>query len=178
MDTNVLNFGDFCYKFEENFTEIDKIGDISKFEILNPKIKNLVISRNLKSLTLKSKIFNFDKIWQKIKIPPRWFIITLRFHPECKNQNFPKVVPIWANRSLQRLFPKFWSPYQNLQNSTKLALITKILKKVCKDCSPIFWPILENFDFRIWVKSQSYDKPPWRNFDFGSNFVEIENFGF
>ena len=52
-----MNFADFCYKFEENFTEIDKIGDISKFEILNPKIQNL------KSLTLKSKIFNFDKIW-------------------------------------------------------------------------------------------------------------------
>ena len=56
LDTNFLNFDDFCYKFEENFDEIDKIGDISKFEILNPKIQNL------KSLTLKSKIFNFDKI--------------------------------------------------------------------------------------------------------------------
>ena len=50
MDTKFLNFGDFCYNFEENFTEIDKIDDISKFEILNPKIQNL------KSLTLKSKI--------------------------------------------------------------------------------------------------------------------------
>ena len=56
LDTKFLNFDDFCYKFEENFAEIDKIGDISKFEILNPKIQNL------KSLTLKSKIFNFDKI--------------------------------------------------------------------------------------------------------------------
>ena len=62
LDTIVLNFGDFCYKFEENFAEIDKIGDISKFEILNPKIQNLTKSQNLKSLTLKSKIFNFDKI--------------------------------------------------------------------------------------------------------------------
>ena len=61
LDTKFLNFDDFCYKFEENFAEIDKIGDISKFEILNPKIQNL------KSLTLKSKIFNFDKIWQKSK---------------------------------------------------------------------------------------------------------------
>ena len=33
-NTKILNFDDFCYKFEENFTEIDKIGDISKFEIL------------------------------------------------------------------------------------------------------------------------------------------------
>ena len=56
LDTKFLNFDDFCYKFEENFAEIDKIGDISKFEILNPKIQNL------RSLTLKSKIFNFDKI--------------------------------------------------------------------------------------------------------------------
>ena len=54
LDTNFLNFDDFCYKFEENFTEIDKIGDISKFEILNPKIQNLTKSQNLKSLTLKS----------------------------------------------------------------------------------------------------------------------------
>ena len=38
-------------KFAEFFCEIDKIGDISKFEILNPKIQNL----NLKSLTLKSQ---------------------------------------------------------------------------------------------------------------------------
>ena len=30
--------------------------------------------------------------------------------------------------------------------------------------------IFQNFDFRIWVKSQSYDKPPWRNFDFLSKF--------
>ena len=62
LDTKFLNFCDFCYKFEENFAEIDKIGDISKFEILDPKIKNLTKSQNLKSLTLKSKIFNFDKI--------------------------------------------------------------------------------------------------------------------
>ena len=56
LDTKFLNFDDFCYKFEENFAEIDKIGDISKFEILNPKIQNL------RSLTLTSKIFDFDKI--------------------------------------------------------------------------------------------------------------------
>ena len=54
----------------------------------------------------------------------------------------------------------------------------KILKKSCENCYPILGPILENFDHRILVKSQSYDKPPWRNFDFWSNFVEIENFGF
>ena len=52
LDTKFLNFDDFCYKFEEKFAEIDKIGDISKFEILNPKIQNL------KSLTLKVKSQN------------------------------------------------------------------------------------------------------------------------
>ena len=36
LDTKFLNFGHFCYKFEENFAEIDKIGDIPKFEILKP----------------------------------------------------------------------------------------------------------------------------------------------
>ena len=41
LDTTFLNFGDFCYKFEEKFAEIEKIGDISKFEILNPKITKL-----------------------------------------------------------------------------------------------------------------------------------------
>ena len=54
----------------------------------------------------------------------------------------------------------------------------KILKKSCKNCSPILGQILENFDFRILVESQSYDKPPWRNFDFWSNFeifAKIEN---
>ena len=48
LDTKFLNFDDFC---QEKF-EIDKIGDISKFEILNPKIQNL------KSLTLKVKSQN------------------------------------------------------------------------------------------------------------------------
>ena len=54
----------------------------------------------------------------------------------------------------------------------------KILKKSCDACYPILGQIFQNFDFRILVESQSYDKPPWRNFDFLSNFVEIENFGF
>ena len=128
LDTNFLNFDDFCYKFEENFAEIDKIGDISKFEILNPKIQNL------KSLTLKSKIFHFDKIWQKIKIPPRWFIITLRFPPKFDGQNFPKLVPIWANKrdktffkilksiwtKITKIFTKIGSHHQNF--------VRKILK--------------------------------------------------
>ena len=69
-----------------NFDE--KIDENCKFEILNPKIQNLTKSQNLKSLTLKSKNFNFDKIWPKIKIPPRWFIITLLFHQNAKVKIF------------------------------------------------------------------------------------------
>ena len=34
LETIFLNFDDFCYKFEENFTEIGKIGDNPKFESL------------------------------------------------------------------------------------------------------------------------------------------------
>ena len=112
LDTKFLNFDDFCYKFEENFAEIDKIGDISKFEILNPKIQNL------KSLTLKSKIFNFDKIWPKIKIPPRWFIITLRFHQNSK-------VKIFQNLS-QYGVTSVTNFFQNFEVDTKITKITKI----------------------------------------------------
>ena len=72
-------------------------------------------------------------------------------------KNFLQNFGDWAN------FGEFWD----------FDIDFKILKKVCDACSPILGPILENFDFRILVKSQSYDKPPWRNFDFWSNF---ENF--
>ena len=51
-----------------------------------------------------------------------------------------------------------------------LGIDFKILKKSCKDCYPILGPILANFDFGIWIISQSYNKPPWRIFDFLSNF--------
>ena len=124
LDTNFLNFGDFCYKFEENFTEIYKIGDISKFEILNPKIQNL------KSLTLKSKIFNFDKIWPKIKIPPRWFITTLRFH----QNSMVKIFQNWSQYGRTRV-TNFFQNFEvdtKIPKSPKLALITKILKKILK----------------------------------------------
>ena len=44
---------------------MNKFDENPKFEnILNPEIQNLAKSQNLKSLTLKSKIFNFDKIGQ------------------------------------------------------------------------------------------------------------------
>ena len=113
-----------------NFDE--KIDENWRIEILNPKIQNLTKSQNLKSLTLKSKIFNFDKIWPKIKIPPRWFIITLslRFH-----QN--SMVKILKNLS-QYGVTNVTNFFQNFEvdtkipKSPKLALITKILKKILK----------------------------------------------
>ena len=72
LDTEFLNFDDFCYKFEENFTEIDKIGDnpkfdeITKFEILNPKIQNFQFRQNLtKNHQILSKSPNFFQILSK-----------------------------------------------------------------------------------------------------------------
>ena len=44
--------------------------------------------------------------------------------------------------------------------------------ELCHGCYPILGQILENFEFWILVTSQSYNKPPWRNFDFLSNFDE------
>ena len=53
----------------------------------------------------------------------------------------------------------------------------KILEKICDVVRPYWDQILENFDFRILSRSQSYDKPPWRNFDFCQILilVKIEN---
>ena len=51
LDTNFLNFCDFCYKFEEHFTEIDKIGDSPKFESLTHKafvMKRFFLLQNLR----------------------------------------------------------------------------------------------------------------------------------
>ena len=114
---------------------------ISKFEILNPKIQNL------KSLTLKSKIFIFDKIWQKIKIPPRWFIITLLFH-----QN--SMVKILKNLSQYgvTILTNFFQNFEvdtKMPKSPKLALITKILKKILKTMWPVssFWILTLNFNY-------------------------------
>ena len=68
----ILMIFHFCYKFEENFTEIDKIGDnpkfdeITKFEILNPKIQNFQFRQNLtKNRQILSKSPNFFQILSK-----------------------------------------------------------------------------------------------------------------
>ena len=83
-----------------------------------------------------------------------------------------------AHRGVLRIFFKILVLRANFGEFGDFDIDFKILKKVCHGCYPILGQILENFDFRILVKSQSYNKPPWRNFDFWSNFVEIENFGF
>ena len=117
-------FSWFLYKIEENSDEI------TKFEVLNPKIQNLAKSQNLRSLTLKSKIFDFDKIWPKIKIPPRWFIITLLFHQNSKFKIFQNLSQ-YGVTTVTNFFQNF-EVDTKIPKSPKLALITKILKKILK----------------------------------------------
>ena len=56
-------------------------------------------------------------------------------------------------------FCKFWS-----------ISTSKFWKGSCDVCYPILGQILKKFELRILMKYQSYDKPPWRNFDFWSKF--------
>ena len=97
--------------------------------------------------------YSLEKV-SKLDGSTREVASTLRTGQEVKQLSFKnflyKILVIWAN------FGDFGD----------FDIDFKILKKSCKDCSPIFWPILENFGFRIWMKSQSYDKPPWRNLFF------------
>ena len=90
LDTKFLNFDDFCYNFEENFAEIDKIGDISKFEILNPKIQNFQFRQNLTKNQNSATVVYLN------------FAIS----PKFDGQNFEKFVPIWGN-TRDKLFSKF-----------------------------------------------------------------------
>ena len=120
LDTKFLNFDDFCYKFEENFTEIDKIGDnpkfdeITKFEILNPKIQNFQFRQNLTKNQNSATV-----VYHNFAISPK-----------CESQNFEKFVPIWANRRYKDFskilksiskFPKFTkigSHHQNFEENS------------------------------------------------------------
>ena len=85
----------------------------------------------MRSLTLKSKIFNFDKIWQKIKIPPRWFIITLRFHQNSKVKIFQNLSQ-YGRTIRYKIFSKFWSRYQNHQNLQNWLSSPKFWRKFLK----------------------------------------------
>ena len=83
-----------------------------------------------------------------------------------------------AQPMVLRIFFKILVMRANFGDFGDFDIDFKILKKSRNACSPILGQIFQNFDHRILVESQSYDKPPWWNFDFWSNFVEIENFGF
>ena len=102
------------------FCQILNFGRNRKFEILNPSS-----NPNSGSLTLKPKfgfelglrISNFRflpkfKIWQKIKIPPRWFIITWRYHQIGKIRIFHHLSQ-HGRTDVTKTFPKFWSPYRS-----------------------------------------------------------------
>ena len=118
LDTIFLNFDDFCYKFEENFTEIDKIGDnpkfdeITKFEILNPKIQKFQFRQNLTKNQNSATV-----VYHNFAISPKF-----------ESQNFQKFVPIWAHNRDKDFF-KILKSISKSPNSPKLALITKILKE-------------------------------------------------
>ena len=55
----------------------------------------------------------------------------------------------WISYNVLRIFIlKILVIWANFGDFGDFDIDFKILEKVCKDCSPIFWPILENFDFR------------------------------
>ena len=113
-----------------NFQFDEKIDENRKFEILNPKIKNLTKSQNLKSLTLKSKIFNFDKI-----CPKNQNSATVVYHNFAISQNsMVKIFQNWSQygvTTVTRFFQNFEVDIK-ITKISKLALITKILKKILK----------------------------------------------
>ena len=91
-------------------------------------------------------------IWQKLKNVAEGDVLRI----------FLKILVIWAN------FGDFGI----------LISTSKFWKSLCHTCYPILGQILENFDFGILFRSQSYNKPPWRNFDFLSNFEFCKNWKF
>ena len=112
--------------------EISKICQNRKFgfRVKDPKFGFL--------LGLRISNFRFlpkFKIWPKIKIPPRWFIITLRFHQNSK-------VKIFQNLS-QYGRTIVTKTFQNFEVDIK---ITKIHQNWLK--SPKFWrKILKTFHY-------------------------------
>ena len=76
---------------------------------------------------MKISIFTKFKFWQKNKIPPRWFIITLRFHPNSKVKIFQNWSQYW--RTILTNFFQNFEVDTKIPKSPKLAQITKILKK-------------------------------------------------
>ena len=114
-----MNFDDFCYKFEENFTEIDKIGDnpkfdeITKFEILNPKIQNFQFRQNLtKNHQNLSKSPNF--LIEIIKFLD--FGQNFKFNDSIKNRlDFDKkIIQIFQNHQISIDFDQNSSNFNRL----------------------------------------------------------------
>ena len=67
-----------------------KFDEITKFEILNPKIQNFQFRQNLTKNQNSATV-----VYHNFAIPPKF-----------ESQNFPKFVPIWANNR-DKLFQNF-----------------------------------------------------------------------
>ena len=97
-----------------------------------PNFAKIQISKFTKIANfIKFQIFQFHQNLTKNQNSATVVYCNFLIKPKFQSQNFPKFVPIWANNR-HKLFWNFWSRYQNPQNSSKLAQITKILKKILK----------------------------------------------
>ena len=88
---------------------------ISKFEILNPKIQNFQFRQNLTKNQNSATV-----VYHNFAISPKF-----------DGQNFEKFVPIWGN-TRDKLFFQNFEVDTKIPKSPKLALTTKILKKILK----------------------------------------------
>ena len=111
---------------------------------------------------------SWDWDLSKLMIRFWWTMPNFQILSKSKFRSSPKL-PISSNF-------KFWWWEPILEILGFFDIDFKILEKSCNVCAPILGLILDNFDFKILVLSQSYNKPPWRNFDFWSNFDDIEKF--
>ena len=122
-----ISFWSKLNKFDEILTKIEnlrsltlksKFDEITKFEILNPKIQNFQFRQNLTKNQNSATV-----VYHNFAIPPKF-----------ESQNFPKFVPIWANNSSQDFFKilKSIPKSQNHQNWLKSPKFwRKFLKPGC-----------------------------------------------
>ena len=100
------------------------------FQILS-KSKFFEVHQNWQNFHQISNFAKF-KIWQKIKIPPRWFIVTLWSNQNSKIECFSKIGRSMGVTTVTKVFPKFWSRYQNPKiskiGSNHQNFVRKILK--------------------------------------------------
>ena len=181
-------------KMFQKFSEISILSKISKFSSKISKIlvKNFKICQKFQNSRQKFQICqkfqpNFVKNF-KILVQPQiaWCIAHRPEFPSLggklasglpRKHKIPmsKIVSAYLVEKVLRIFFKILVMRANFgfwyrDNFVKFGLVTRV--------TPILGQIFQNFDHRILVKSPSYDKPPWRNFDFWSNFDEIENLNF